>query len=556
MFKLTPTLLCDFYKISHRVQYPENTTLVYSNFTPRNGKYYKGLGKKIKVFGIQYVVKNIHDIFQESFFNRPLNEVLAEYSRVIKYSLGIEYPDTLHLEQLHNLGYLPLCIKALPEGAMVNYGIPILTIRNTLPDYFWLVNFLETWISSDLWMLCNNATLAYDYKVLCEEYAFKTCDNNEHIPFQCHDFSFRGMGGKECAMLSGMAHLSEFKGTDTIPAIQAMEYYYGKNIENELVGTSIPASEHSVMCAGGKDTELETYRRFITELYPSGLVSIVSDTWDLWAVLTDILPQLKDKIMARDGKVVVRPDSGDPVDIICGSLSYAYEYTDKYSFDEFIKSAGDWIVDYVREDTPHGECGVDDCTLRFKYKEKYFDITVDNISWNRYDKQYYFIDMWDKPNITWVEIEVLPEHKGTIQLLWDLFSGTINEKGYKVLDSHIGLIYGDSITHERAQEIFKRLEAKGFASSNVVFGVGSYTYQYNTRDSQGWAMKATYCEIDGKGVEIFKEPKTDLGKKSAKGLLRVERHGDDYLLLDQQNWDSEAGGELNNIFVGEIINDK
>ena len=477
MFKLTPTLLCDFYKISHRIQYPENTTLVYSNFTPRNGKYYKGFGNKVKVFGIQYVIKNITDTFQENFFNRSLNEVIAEYSRVIKYSLGVENPNTLHLEALHALGYLPLHIKALPEGTMINYGIPILTIKNTLPDYFWLVNFLETWISADLWMLCNNATLAYDYKVLCEEYAVKTCDSNEHVPFQCHDFSFRGMGGKECAMLSGMAHLSEFKGTDTIPAIQAMEYYYGKNIENELVGTSIPASEHSVMCAGGKDTELETYNRFITELYPSGLVSIVSDTWDFWSVLTDILPQLKDKIMARDGKVVIRPDSGDPVDIICGC----------YTIDTTVIPRSDIY-------------------------------------------------------------RVIKARKGAIQLLWDLFGGTINGKGYKVLDSHIGLIYGDSITHARAQEIFNRLEAQGFASSNVVFGIGSYTYQYNTRDSQGWAMKATYCEIDGKGIEIYKEPKTDLGKKSAKGLLRVENINGEYVMLDQQSISDERLGELTTVY--------
>ena len=476
MFKLIPTLLCDFYKISHRIQYPKNTTLVYSNFTPRNGKYYKGFNKKVKVFGIQYVIKSINDLFKEEFFNQALDKVLNDYSRVVKYCLNTANPDTEHIKQLWQLQFLPLEFNALPEGSLVNYGVPVLTIKNTHPDFFWLVNFLETWISSDLWMMCNNATLANDYRKLCDNYALKTCDNNSHVDFQCHDFSFRGMGSKESAMLSGMAHLSEFKGTDTIPAILAMEYYYGKNIENELVGTSIPASEHSVMCAGGKNTELETYRRFITELYPTGLVSIVSDTWDFWAVLTDILPQLQDKIMARDGKVVIRPDSGDPVDIICG--------TDR-------------------------EC----------IGENY-----------------------------------LAEQKGAIEVLWDLFGGTINEKDYKVLDSHIGLIYGDSITLERAQEIFRRLEAKRFASSNVTFGIGSYTYQYNTRDSQGWAMKATYCEVDGKGIEIFKEPRTDTSKKSAKGLLRVEKIEDNFILHDCQTIEQEKQGELKTVFLnGKII---
>ena len=193
-------------------------------------------------------------------------------------------------------------------------------------------------------------------------------------------------------------------------------------------------------------------------------------------MLTDILPQLKDKIMARDGKVVIRPDSGDPVDIICG--------TDR-------------------------EC----------IGENY-----------------------------------LAEQKGAIEVLWDLFGGTINEKDYKVLDSHIGLIYGDSITLERAQEIFRRLEAKRFASSNVTFGIGSYTYQYNTRDSQGWAMKATYCEVDGKGIEIFKEPRTDTSKKSAKGLLRVEKIEDNFILHDCQTIEQEKQGELKTVFLnGKII---
>lgn len=473
MFKPIPTLLCDFYKISHRKQYPEGTNLVYSNFTPRSGKYYKGFTKnKVMFFGLKYFIKNVLvDLFNEQFFNRPKSEVVAEYARVLKHCLGDNNPDTSHIEQLHDLGYLPLTIKALPEMSLVDYKVPVLTVYNTHGDFYWLSNFIETVMSSDLWLMSNNATLAYDYYKLCKEAADRTCDNEYHLPFQCHDFSFRGMAGHESAIMSGMAHLTQFKGTDTIPAISAMEYFYGYNMEKELIGCSIPASEHAVMCSGGKDTEEETYRRFIEDLYPTGFVSIVSDTWDFFGVLTNILPKLKDKIMARDGRVVIRPDSGNPVDIICGT-------------------------------------GVDDS----------------------------------------------PEGKGAIELLWGIFGGTVNEKGYKVLDSHIGLIYGDSITLERAQEIFKRLEAKGFASSNVVYGVGSYTYVFNTRDSQGWAMKATYCEVNGEGREIFKDPKTDSGKKSAKGLLRVEKTEDGYKLHDQQTWQQESEGELKIVFEnGNIL---
>ena len=142
-------------------------------------------------------------------------------------------------------------------------------------------------------------------------------------------------------------------------------------------------------------------------------------------------------------------------------------------------------------------------------------------------------------------------------MLWEIFGGTVNEKGYKVLDPHVGLIYGDSITLARADEILRRLEAKGFASSNVVFGVGSFTYQYNTRDTFGFAMKATWGAVNGEGRMIFKEPKTDSGlKRSARGLLRVERDTQGELQLhDEQTWEQEKTGELKTRFLdGKLYN--
>lgn len=488
MFKTIPTLLCDFYKLSHREQYPQNTTLVYSNFTPRNDKYFTNISSlydsKVVFFGLQYFLKNLNDMFNENFFNCDLEDVIFDYDRIITYCLGQTEPNTSHIEELHQLGYLPLEIKALPEGTRIHCKIPVLTIINTHPDFYWLTNFIETLLSSELWIMCNNATIAYEYNKLCNHWADKTCDNKEHVQFQCHDFSFRGMPGHQAAMMSSMAHLTSFVGTDTIPAILGHQYYYNCNVENELIGCSIPASEHSVMSAGGQDTELQTYDRFITDLYPNGLVAIVSDTWNIWNVCTDILPKLKDKIMARDGKIVIRPDSGDPADIICGLSATIYS--------------------------------------------------------SNKDTMYH----------------TAHDAKGVIQLLWDTFGGSVNEKGYKVLDSHIGCIYGDSITVECAEHIFQRLEYKGFAASNIVFGVGSYTYQYNTRDSQGWAVKATYCEVDGKGINIFKDPITDKGKKSAKGLLRVEKIDNDYKLHDEQSWIEENLGELKTVYKnGKLINE-
>lgn len=128
----------------------------------------------------------------------------------------------------------------------------------------------------------------------------------------------RGMAGLEAAITSGMGHLTSFVGSETIPAIDAVEEYYNANAEKEIIAMTVPASEHSVMCAYGKEDEIQTFKRFITEIYVDGFCSIVSDTWDLWQVITDYLPRLKDIIMNRDGRLVIRPDSGNPVDIICG----------------------------------------------------------------------------------------------------------------------------------------------------------------------------------------------------------------------------------------------
>jgi len=302
----------------------------------------------------------------------------------------------------------------------------------------------------------------------------------------------RGMSSVESAILSGMGHLTSFTGTDTIPAIYQLEKSYNAD---GLIGASVPATEHSVMCMGTKESEIETFKRLL-KLYPTGILSVVSDTWDLWKVCTEYLPQLKEEVLARDGKLVIRPDSGDPVDIICGDVTQG---------------------SYFNKQTP--------------------------------------------------------QNKGVIELLWNIFGGTINEQGYKVLDSHIGAIYGDSITLERAEAICERLKAKGFASTNIIFGIGSYTYQYNTRDTFGFAMKATYGEITTEELnhhdlnnpnftkkitearEIFKDPITDSGeKKSKKGLLQVI---DDALgnvfCKDQQTWEEESKGLLKTVFKDGVL---
>lgn len=516
MFKVNPLLCTDGYKSSHHLMYPSGTTLVFSNFTPRSVNYMPKQAKDIVVFGIQYTMKYIDDLFEDNFFKREKAEVCAELQLHLNSYLGTEY-NISHFEALHDLGYLPVEVRALEEGVVIEPKMPILTIHNTLPDFYWLTNFLETLISNTLWKPMHSASMSYAYNKLVKKYAIETDEKNlGFTAFQCHDFSMRGMQSLESAIASALGFLISSQGTDTLPVLQAAKYYYG----DSDVAFSVPASEHAVMTAYGKENEIDSFSR-ILDLFPTGIVSMVSDQFDLWKVLTEFLPQLKDKIMIRDGKAVFRPDSGNPADILCGVNVEVFES---------IEDAQESFKDELHDNQVHGEPEFEISeNIIVKVGSDLYELKAD-VDWNRYDKQYYFIENID---IEVTKIETKPSDKGVIELLWDVFGGVINEQGFKVLDSHVGAIYGDSITLDRCEEICERLKDKGFASTNVVFGVGSYSMGYATRDNQGSAVKATYVEVNGVGREIFKQPITDDGtKNSAKGLVAVF----DGKLKDQCMW--------------------
>lgn len=491
--KIPAPLLLDSYKASHRLQYSPNTEVVYSTWTPRKSRLDEV--DSVVTFGIQAFVKDyLIENFNETFFNRPKEEVMDELRSVMSNYTGDT--DVSHWEALHDLGYLPLEIRALPEGTLCPIRVPMATIENTLPEFYWLTNFIETIFSTEVWKPMTSATIALQYRKILEEYAAKTCDDNSHIDYQGHDFSFRGMAGVDGGLSSAAGHLAVFRGSDTIPAVKWIEKYYETKNENGSVATSIPATEHSVAetniieiqdiidankayywkntetgearefkVSEGDDTRMlaeAVYFQRLLSIYKTGFFSYVSDTYNLWDVCSKILPMFKDQILARDGRVVVRPDSGDPCDIICG-------YNTKKFFDDYRGTFK---------------------SVRLRDEE---------------DSPYY-----DSIN------------KGVVEILWDIFGGTINSKGYKVLDPHIGCIYGDAITIERAKEICERLESKGFASSNVVLGIGSFTYNMNTRDTFGFALKTTYGRVDGKELLLYKDPITDDGtKKSQKGRVVV-----------------------------------
>jgi nicotinamide phosphoribosyltransferase len=439
--------------------YPEGFTYGESNYTNRKSRV-DDINHVVN-FGLQAWLKDVQESY-ERFFAADKAAVVQEYKDNVATFVNPGF--TLdHIEALHDLGYLPLQFSQVPEGTLVPIGVPSILIKSTHEDFAWLVNYVESDMSAGIWHPSTVATLAWDLRRVFEKAAAETGGAMEAVDFQLHDFSYRGQVNREAAASSGAAHLTSFYGSDGVPAVPWVNYYYPG--DNGLIAASVPATEHSVMCAGGKEEEIETFRRLLKQ-FPTGILSVVSDTWDFWKVLTETLPALKDEIMARDGKLVIRPDSGDPADIICGT---------------FLGKSDDVELNYV--------------------------------------------------NAT---------RKGAIETLWETFGGTVNEAGYKELDSHIGLIYGDGMYKDRIKDINARLKNKGFASTVWVAGVGSYAYQMVTRDTFGSAVKMTYVVVNGKGREIFKDPKTDDGtKKSAKGRLAVGNMADGTLYRIEGATDEE-----------------
>lgn len=517
---MSPELLIDGYKLDHRRQYPDKTEVVVSNLTARSTR--RGNKKDVVALGYQYWVKKILiKKWNKKFFKKPKDEVVARFRRMVNAYLG---PDNEvgyeHIAALHDLGYLPVKILALPEGTVYPYRVPCLVIWNTKEEFFWLTNYLETILSTSIWGMSTSATTALEYRRLLEAYAMLTVGNTDFVKFQAHDFSFRGMFGLGAAKMSGFGHLAAgFVGTDTIPAIEFAEKWYKANVDTELVGCSVAATEHAVMCAGTKDGEDATFLRLIKILYPKGILSIVSDTWDFWRILNPkdgLLVKLKENILNRSGKVVIRPDTGDPVKIVTGDAKPL-----KVVSNTAIQQAVEEGYEYI-------------CSKG----------------------AYYFIDLGTSHPDTFFNIvevpkeKVTPAMKGAIQCLYEIFGGTKTPKGYIALNEHIGLIYGDSITLQRAHKICELLEVMGFASTNIVFGIGSYTYAYVTRDTDGYAVKATFVKVDGEERAIFKAPKTGDGtKNSAKGLPAVFKDANgQFYLKDEATWDELLNCELVPIF--------
>lgn len=451
MFKINPLLESDFYKQVHWNQYPKNVTKIVSYFTPRMSRLQD---KHLIMFGLQGFIKEfLIEDFQEFFFSRSKNEVVEEARRVLDNTLGVGLAGVERIGELHDLGYLPIEIKALPEGTLTPIGVPMFEISNTHPRFAWLTNAIESVISAELWHPMISANVGYKYRQIVDKYYDLSCDDIIPHNRALGDFSMRGQESKRSAYKSSAAWLLSFLNTATVPAIPYLERYYNCNCEKEPVGFGAVSTEHSVMCSNYAvdGDEITMVRRLLTEIYPHTSFSMVSDSYDYWNLVDNILPKLKDEILNHDGCLLVRGDSGDPVQVVTDTVFH----------------------------------------------------------------------------------------------LWEIFGGSINSKGYKVLNSHIKAIYGDSITPQRAQAIFEILTSNGFAASNVSLGVGSFSMQCleedgvfkpYTRDTFGIAIKATYAEDkNGNPIMIFKNPKESSFKKSQKGCVVVISNDDGELKSEDEH---------------------
>jgi len=414
-------LTTDSYKLNHWNQYPAGTEKVYSYFECRKGAKFA----ETPFFGLQFIIKNHLEGVVVT------REKIENAAKLCKAHFGSEkYFNREGWEYILNShgGKLPVVIKAVEEGTVVPINNVLMTIENTDNKCFWLTNFLET-ILSQVWYPITVASLSREVKVNIKEYFDLTSDGGL-LNFGLHDFGFRGASSWESAGIGGAAHLINFLGTDTVVAMEVAVNYYNADLNG--LAFSVAATEHSVMTALGKNGEEKVVENLLNE-YPTGILSVVSDSYDIYNFVSNIVgTKFKDRILARDGVFVVRPDSITPT-----------------------------------HPTPEEE-------------------------------------------MVWI-----------MENLWANIGGTINSKGYKVIDPSVRVLWGDGIDLEGIKKILYAVTKAGFATENIAcFGMGGGLLQKVNRDTQRCAFKCSAQYRDGQWYDIQKNPK-DVSKASKKGKLKL-----------------------------------
>ena len=554
MTKYNPLLLIDFYKATHAKQYPHGLTRMVSYYTPRMSRLKDN--DQVTMFGLQGFIKEyLIKGFNNNFFNRPEEEVMGEYERIMTYTLGRNACDVEKIRKLHQLGYLPIAIAAVPEGKRTKVGVPQIEIWNTHPDFVWVVNTIETMLSCTMWHTQIAAEVGLRYRKIVDKWVEATCEVDVNPRKMIGDFSMRGQHSVESAIKASAAWLLSFDNTATVPAIMWLEDNYFCDCTKETVGYGAISTEHSVMCSNFSvdGDEITHIKRLLTEIYPNHSFSMVSDSYDYWRLVTELLPQCKKEIMNHNGTLLIRGDSGNPVEILAGKDIMWYQSYDEEESEQLfndIEYTSDWLETYCRDNEIE-----EDVHKYIHFNNKFYSVTIcPEYSRERggyTDNNYYFIESY---SCAWTEIEPNTELLGTVWALDQIVGHTVNSKGYKVLDSHLKAIYGDSIIPDYANEVYKRLANQGYAANNVVLGAGSmsmmalvgkdnetgnlvFAGEHNgtncgpyTRDTFGIAVKATYAEdAKGNSINIFKQPKALAWKKSQKGCCRVAPDGQSYV---------------------------
>ena len=574
---MNPFLLTDFYKLTHILQYRPELRELTSYLTPR-GSRLKGVDKVV-FFGLSaYVHSYVVENFNDNFFNRPWWDSCNEVKEVLKeglgYSDGMIFKTLDNLHALHELGYLPVEINAVPEGTLVPMGVPCLEIKSTNPQFFWVGQALEASLSAAIWHPMVSATIAREYRKIARGAFFATVENGIDERTAMCDFSMRGQESNESAVNASVAWLTSMWNSSTVAARKHIKDVYTKLSTRDKMSNSIirglTSTEHSVMtshaCLDGGD-EIPTFK-YLFDLYKDVSFAAVCDSYDFWNVLTNILPNNFMKEIDERGKrgvfIGVRHDSAEPVDALCGTVPILHADAVKRIPKEMLADGTKiecitlmfteeeannlWEQGFREGNLVAVMCDGEEYLVRIRAVEHLHSIdeTVDKDC----------PTMWaagvlqNRPR-TW-------EEKGMVETMYEIFGGTVNSKGYKVLNPGIKAVYGDSITITRAKKIYKRLEAKGFAANNVSLGVGSFSFQALenedgtlspfTRDTFSVAIKCThskYCDDYGTVCErhVFKDPKDFSGKKSQKGLCRIFFNEDGELTYEDELYEADLVGK-------------
>jgi len=405
----------DSYKASHWLQYPPGLDATFFYLESRGGVYERTL-----FFGLQSILKE--------YLSRPATMAMVDEAKPFLAAHGEPFNEAgwRHVIGAHG-GKLPLRIRAVPEGTVVPTHQALMTIESTCPDCFWVPSYVETLLMR-VWYPITVATISWHVKQTIREHLDKTSDDAAgQVPFKLHDFGSRGVSSAESAALGGMAHLVNFRGTDTILGVLAAREYYGE----AMAGFSIPAAEHSTITAWGQEHEMDAYRNMLRQFAkPGAVVACVSDSYDLFHAIEAMWGgALRDEVIASGATLVVRPDSGDPAEVV---------------------------------------------------------------------------------------------HK-TLSMLNAAFGSTVNAKGYRVLN-HVRVIQGDGVNPDSIRRILERITHARYSADNIAFGMGGALLQKLDRDTQKFALKCSAAHVDGKWMDVFKDPVTDHAKASKRGRLALARH--------------------------------